>query len=71
MNDEHDFLEGKPRWRGSLILLVILAIPFIGIWLSLELPIRSPTALILGLYAVFFALLFGYFEIARWKKRNR
>ncbi len=32
MNKDDDFLEGKPRWRGSLILLAVLSLPLLLLW---------------------------------------
>ena len=72
MNKDDDFLEGKPRWRGSLILLVVLAIPLIGVHLVLK--TGRPDwylGFVLLMYVVFIICLIAGLAVVKWWRKRK
>ena len=67
------FFIGKPRWRGSLILLAMLAIPIIGahIAFALNVILSCYWEIVLSLYGVFIVLYMIGRDVSMWVAKRR
>ena len=67
------FFTGKPRWRGSLILLAMLAIPIIGahIAFALNVILSCYWEIVLSLYGVFIVLYMIGRDVSMWVAKRR